>query len=114
MGGGTKVPKIITKDGWRVVEWPDGFIEAFKALDFPSLENYTTLFGSYGGYQVSNIVLPYEMQDYQVAADVKIGTAFSMYAGANKSTGSFDIIMLATASGTQSVKLRITVAGYKK
>lgn len=108
------MPEITEKDGWRIVQWPDGYMEASKVFSFPSVSNYTTLAGGYGGYQITGIILPYKMQDYQVSADVKIGTAFSMYAGANKSAGSFDMIMWATTTGAQAIKAWVTIAGYKE
>lgn len=108
------MPEIINKDGWRVVKWPDGWIEATRAYSFSSVSNYTTLAGGYGGYQITGIMLPFTMKDanYQVLADVKIGSAFSMYAGAIKTISSTDLIMFATTTGAQAVKAWVTVAGY--
>lgn len=113
-GGGTRVPEIVEKDGWRIIQWPDGYVEASKVFSFSSVANYATLAGGYGGYQITNIILPFEMRDYQVLADVKIGTAFSVYAGANKSAGSFDMILWATTTGAQAIKAWVTIAGYKE
>lgn len=110
----SRVPEIVEKDGWRIVQWPDGYVEASKVFSFSSVANYATLAGGYGGYQITGIILPYKMQDYQVSADVKIETAFSMYAGANKFAGSFDMIMWATTTGAQAIKAWVTIAGYKE
>ena len=72
--------------------------------------------GGYGGDQITGITLPFTMKDanYQVLADVKIGSAFSVYAGANKAAGSFDMILWATTTGAQAIKAWVTIAGYKE
>lgn len=112
VGGGSSV-NVENKDNWLIHKYSDGFVEAYKTFVFPSVINYST-FNGFGGYLISNIILPYHMRDidYSVDIDPKIGTAFSIYAGSNKSIDKFDAIMLATSTGANKVTINVKVSGY--
>ena len=112
MGGGPSI-NIENKNGWRIHKYSDGFVEAYKTFVFQSVSNYTTING-FGGYLISNIILPYSMKDleYDVNIDSKIGTAFSIYAGSNKSIDKFDAILLATSIGANKITINVKVSGY--
>ena len=65
---------------------------------------------------ISNIELPYIMADinYHVQVDGMIGNSFTLYASSAKNESYVTVYMMSTTTGTQKVRAKILVAGYKK
>ena len=102
------------EDGWRYAKTPDGWITATKTYEFDSVASYTTLAGGYGGYSVSNILLPFKMlsDNYSVYVDGMVGNSFTLYASAVKTAEKCTVYLMSSATGTQKIKITVTVMGY--
>lgn len=99
-------------NGWSYVLYADNTIDATRTIT-DTLSNYTTVNGFYG-YYIPSIVTPFYMEDtnYYIGTEWSIGTGFSVPAGIlSKATNQFNAYALATASGSQSVKLTMHLKG---
>ena len=99
-------------NGWSYVLYADYTIDATRTIT-DTLSNYTTVNGFYG-YYIPSIVTPFYMEDtnYYIGTEWSIGTGFSIHAGIlSKATNQFNAYALATASGSQSVKLTMHLKG---
>ena len=108
------VDNISTVDGWTVVDFGNGYIEATKELS-ETKTNYAT-FGDFSCYGISNISTPFTMADtkYYIGATWSIANGFSVTAGVLlKSETKFNAYCLATSSGSQAVKCWVYLRGYK-
>lgn len=109
-------PKTIistgTSNGWAYDKYSDGTITARKNLS-GSVTEYSTANGFHCFY-IADIATPFTMDNatYTVLCDWKIGTGFSIPAGAlSKTTSKFNAYALGTASGTVSYQLSLYLVG---
>lgn len=104
---------ISTINGWTVVEWGNGLIEAYTHLS-GSLTHYAVVGAFYGYY--TSVALPVQManNDYFISQTWQIGSGFT-WTGAtlSKTVNSCNIYAVATSSGTQRYDCYLYVRGLK-
>lgn len=112
--GNTLNPSSVS---WWYRKWNSGRLET-GCYWTGTVTNYTTVSG-FGGFNTT-FTFPTSVQpidaNYQVCADIRIGSGFAMYGGAlsTKTTSDFKIYYLSTASGSQTGEFWISVTGKWK
>lgn len=113
--GIAEVCETETNGIWTYRKWPNGKLEAWGTKT-GTLSNYST-WNNMNGYYFSAVPTPITMidQNYKVFGDWMIGSGFAWHATTlSKSTTSFNIYALSSATGSQSCYVDMYLYGRWK
>ena len=99
-------------NGWSYIKYSNGYVDAWYYNQF-TISHYATVNGFYA-YLISGLSLPFEMSDanYWIDTTWQISSGFTIRGSERRTTTQIvSLYALATASGSQAVRINVHIYG---